>query len=114
MITIEALNNYGADTKTGLERCMNNESFYFTLIGMAVNDDKFGMLKEAISNGDLDKAFEAAHALKGTTGNLSLDPIYVPVCEITELLRSRTEMDYSELIGTILEKKDELKAMVEG
>ena len=114
MLTLEGLKEFGADTVKGLERCMNKEDFYFKLIGMALNDPKFEILKEAIISKDLDKAFEAAHALKGTTGNLSLDPIYEPVCEITELLRARTDTDYTELLEKVLQKKEELRALAEG
>ena len=53
-------------------------------------------------------AFEAAHALKGVLGNLSLTSIYAPIVEITELLRNNTDMDYTSLLSNILEKKDEL------
>ena len=65
-------------------------------------------LQDAIDNKDLKAAFEAAHALKGVLGNLSLTPLYTPVVEITELLRSNTDMDYKSLLDTILEKRDEL------
>ncbi len=110
MITMEALRTFGADTDKGLERCMNKEDFYLRLVCMAVEDANVEKLRAAIENNDLDQAFEAAHALKGTTGNLSLDPLYEPLCEITELLRARTETDYSELMGRILGKYDELKS----
>ena len=53
-------------------------------------------------------AFEAAHALKGVLGNLSLTSIYAPIVEITELPRNNTDMDYTSLLSNILEKKDEL------
>ena len=32
-------------------------------------------------------AFEIAHSLKGVYGNLSLTPLYEPMCELTELLK---------------------------
>ena len=31
-MTIEELKAYGADTDAGLQRCMNNESFYLRLV----------------------------------------------------------------------------------
>ncbi len=113
MLTKDALIGYGADYNKGIERCVNNEGFYFRLIGIAVQDANFNVLKEAIDANDLDKAFEASHALKGTTGNLSLDPLFVPISEMTELLRSRTEMDYSGYMKQITDKLDELKAICE-
>ena len=41
MITIEKLNAFGADTKSGLARCMNKEDFYLKLVGMALNEPRF-------------------------------------------------------------------------
>ena len=61
-----------------------------------------------LKEGNLDEAFEAAHALKGALGNLSLTPIYEKIVEITELLRNRTEMDYSGMLSDILRLRDEL------
>ena len=38
MLTIEKLAAYGADTKTGLERCMGQEAFYIRLAGMILQE----------------------------------------------------------------------------
>ena len=113
MLTVDALEALGADTKTGLSRCLGNESFYLKFVRMAADQPDFTVLYEAIDNHDLPRAFEAAHALKGVLGNLSLDFVLNPVLEITELLRSRTEMDYSALVGTIKEKQQILKDLCE-
>ena len=61
--------------------------------------------------GDLDSAFQSAHALKGVLGNLSLTPMYKKSVEITELLRSRTQTDYAPLLAELFEMKDELAAL---
>lgn len=99
-------------TDDALTRCMGNESFYFKLIGKAVEDKNFTVLEEAVAAHDLDAAFEAAHSLKGVMGNLALTPIYDPVYEITELLRARTETDYAPYLQTIAEKRSELAALL--
>lgn len=111
-MTLETLTAFGADVQDGLNRCMNNESFYFRMIGMAMADTAFETLGTALAENDLDKAFEEAHKLKGTTGNLSLTPIYEPVKELTELLRHKTPGDYAALYAVILQKKDELTALL--
>ena len=113
MFTIEALNEYGANVQAGLARCMNNESFYLRMVGMAVADEGFGTLGAALGEKDLQKAFEAAHALKGILANLELPPVLKPVEEITEFLRARTEMDYAPLYGEIMEQYEKLKAIAE-
>ena len=88
-MTLDALRAYGANTGEGLARCMNNEPFYLRMVAMALADDHFEALTAAINAGDAAAAFEAAHALKGSIGNVSLTPIYKPVCELTDLLRGK-------------------------
>ena len=107
-MTIDDLKAYGANTAEGLTRCLNNESFYLRLVKMIPGDANFQKLYDAVDNGDLAAAFDAAHAIKGSTGNLALTPILAPISEITELLRAKTETDYSALIAAIRNGRDEL------
>ena len=108
---IDDLREYGANVDEGLSRCLNNEEFYLKLVESMRDEDKFDALERAIEDGRLDDAFEAAHALKGVLGNLSITPLYEPVAEITELLRTRTEMDYSELMGKISSQHERFLAL---
>ena len=108
MLTIDSLRQFGANTQEGLGRCMNNEAFYLRLVKMALDDKNFNRLEEAVNNGDLPAAFEAAHALKGALGNLSLTPLYDAVSEMTELLRAKTDADYPALLAGILRQRDAL------
>ena len=88
-MTLESLKAYGANTDEGLNRCMNNEAFYLRMVGMALEDRNFDALETAVKAEDACAAFEAAHALKGSIGNVALTPIYEPICALTELLRGR-------------------------
>ena len=111
MLTLDALRAYGADVDSGLRRCMNMEAFYLKLVNSLKGDTKPEELKAAVEAKDLDKAFEVAHALKGVYGNLSLTPLTKPVTEITELLRARTDTDYSALMNEIMAQKAKLDAL---
>ena len=113
MLTTDALKQFGADVDDGLSRCMGNEAFYFKLSGKVIDDKNFQALEDAVAAKDLDAAFDAAHSLKGVLGNLALTPVYEPVFEITELLRERKDIDYSEYLKTISEKRSELAALIE-
>ena len=108
MITVDKLNEFGANTKEGLDRCMNNEAFYLRLVDKAINDDSFIKLKDELENKNYDEAFKIAHSLKGVLGNLSLTPLYDLAVEITENLRISKEIDYFELINKLLNKREEL------
>lgn len=113
MVTIDALKAYGANTDEGVARCVNNEAFYLRMVGMALEDKNFDALRDAMAAGDARKAFEAAHALKGAIGNVSLTPIYDPVCKLTELLRGRDAVAEGgdALLGEILAQLDRARAL---
>lgn len=116
MLTIDKLQQFGADTQEGLGRCMNNEGLYLKLVGMILGDAGFGKLKDALTAGDLQAAFEAAHALKGVLGNLSLTPLYKPASDLTELLRNPDPAQaeqYQKLCGEILHQIEILKTLDE-
>ena len=110
-MTLDDLIAFGADVDTGLSRCMGNEGLYLRLAGTMQASDEFDRLKDAIEQNKLEEAFEIAQAFKGSLGNLSLTPLYDPICEITELLRSKTDMDYSELVNGIIDKKEQFCAL---
>ena len=111
MLTIDALKEFGADTDDALARCMGNQDFYFKLIGKALEDKNFKALEDALAARDLKAAFEAAHSLKGVMGNLALTSLYDPIYEMTELLRSGSDVDYTPYLTTVMEKKAELAAL---
>ena len=112
MLTLEALAQAGANINEGVERCMGNEEFYLKMVNLSLQDANFEKLRSAIDGGDMDGAFEAAHALKGIYGNLSLTPLYHPIQEMTELLRARTDTDYTALRNEILAQKKKLDALL--
>ena len=63
-----------------------------------VSKNKQVKLEQQLEEKAFEVAFETAHTLKGMYANLSLTPLTEPVSEMTELLRKRTDTDYSELM----------------
>ncbi|MBR3735827.1 MAG: Hpt domain-containing protein [Lachnospiraceae bacterium] len=112
MITIDGLRAFGAGVDEGLARCMNNEAFYVRLVEKVLKDKGFDELDAAVAVHDTDAAFEAAHKLKGVLANLALTPICDPVTQMVELLRNRTDTDYSQYMNRIKEKKAQLEGML--
>ena len=114
MITIEKLNEYGADTKDGLARCLGMEEFYLKLVNTMLGDENFDKLEAAIEAGDVKKSFEAAHALKGTLGNLSITPLLDPVVEMTERFRNAEEMvDVSDVLPQYKDALEKFRALAD-
>ena len=112
MLSVESLKSFGANVEEGMARCLNREDFYLRLVRMAASDSNFEALREAIDAGNLDKAFEAAHALKGVTANLALTPLYEPIADITEHLRAREDIDYTDWLMTISNRVAAFRALV--
>ena len=63
---------------------------------------------------DLDGAFQAAHTLKGVSGNLGLTPLYEAVCDIVEPLRhGEKRSDYPAMLEKIEEEFAKVRQMHE-
>ena len=69
-------------------------------------------VKDAVQNGDLNEGFERAHALKGVLSNVSLTTLAAPISEITEELRARNDIDYSDLLNRIDEELKKYRALL--
>lgn len=108
----KAFEEYGGDYDSVMERFMSNEAMYIKIFNMLFKDDNLQKLGSAIECGDLDKAFEAAHTLKGVAANLGLIPYYKEICSIVESLRFREpRADYNILYKNILSAFDEVEKL---
>lgn len=112
MLTIDNLKSLGANTDEGLARCLGKEDFYLRMVSMALADNGFERLREAVTSGDLNEGFERAHALKGVLSNVALTTLADPIAEITEELRARNEIDYSGLLDRIDEELQKYRALL--
>ena len=83
-------------------------------MGKGLNDANFDALQAACDAQDAHKAFEAAHALKGAVGNLSLTPIYTPLCALTECLRGQAAIgdDARKLVGEVFAQLKRARALM--
>ena len=92
----------GGDYEGTMRRLMGNEMLFCRLLPKVFQDENFQKLEDALTQGDLDAAFDAAHTLKGVSGNLGLTSLYNAVCEIVEPLRRKDpEADYRTLYQVI-------------
>ena len=109
-MTIDSLKAFGANIDEGLERCMGMEDFYIEMVELGLSDERFEELGPTLEAGDLDNAFEQVHALKGVIGNLALTPLYETVCELTEHLRAKEQMDYKPLYDKLIAQRKEFSS----
>ena len=50
MLTIDVLNEFGADTKEGLARCLDDEEFYLELIPEALERERYEELQKLLQS----------------------------------------------------------------
>ena len=111
MLDVEILKNeFDIDAREGLKRCMNNQKFFNRMLNMALKNPAFDNLESALVNNNLEAAFELCHALKGVLGNLALDKLFDPICDMTESLRRKEDLDYLTLYKPVKALRDELVA----
>ena len=91
---LDSLKAWNCDVNGALERFLGDEDLYCSCLEIFAKDENFYRLKEHIAAGEYEKAFDAAHTLKGVSGNLGLTPLYHAIINILEPLRSK---DYSNL-----------------
>ena len=109
---IERLKDWGCDTAGAMERMADDESFYIECLHDVAEDACFDTLKEALAAGDLSKAFDAAHALKGVLANVGLTPIYNKITEIVEPLRSGSTAGLPLRLSQLFELRAKLIAIL--
>lgn len=80
--------NAGIDIDSGVERFSGNEMLYEKFLHRFADDKSYSELVTALSAGDCDAAFNAAHTLKGVSGNLSLIRLKNLVSKQVEYLRA--------------------------
>ena len=71
----ELLTQAGIDVNDGIRRFNDKEDLYERFLFTFPKDVNYDIMCEAISKGDAEQAFQAANALKGITGNLSLNQL---------------------------------------
>lgn len=64
------------DLETGLGRVRGNKKIYARMLGLFLASEEFAQLKESLAAGDIERAGELAHAVKGMTGNLTLTALF--------------------------------------
>lgn len=110
----ERFDDYGADYVETMRRFLGNEAMYLKFLKRLFQDDNLEKLGQALHNQDLTGAFEAAHTLKGVTGNLGLSRLYQAVCTIVEPLRRKEDRNYAPMYDEICSEFDRVKQILLG
>ena len=86
----ECYRQFGGDFAE-VEKRLTHVSLVRTFLAKFLEDESFFALCLAMKEGQLSKAFRAAHTLKGVSANLSLTRLFSSSSKLTELLRAEAE-----------------------
>ena len=73
--------------KEALGRVRDNRKLFRRMLGMFMESGEFAALEDCLMQKDYNKAADAAHAIKGMTGNLSLTELFKASTKMMEELR---------------------------
>ncbi len=85
----EALKSVGVNFENGLERFMGNEGLYEQFLLKFLKDPSYQSFTDSIEAGDMLAAEKSVHTLKGTAGNLSLEPLYYAADAMVKGIRTK-------------------------
>lgn len=106
---LSRLRAFGCDVVGAMNRMLNDTDFYYDCLTSFAEDPLFTALGTAIEAGDVRKAFEHAHALKGVAANLGLTPLCSIVNAMVALLRAGTLDGTQALYGELMSARESLK-----
>ena len=110
---LSKLENWGCDISGAMRRFLDDEELYINCLSTMLADESFAALGASIETKDGKKAFDAAHSLKGTLGNMGLTPMYEIIIQIVEPLRDGKLDGIAEKYEVLMAKKAELVAIKE-
>lgn len=113
MSMINDLEALGVNTSEALGRFMNNSMLYEKLIAKYPDSARTADVAAQFAAKDYEKAVEAAHTLKGVTGNLSLTPLYTAYTEIVNLLRAGKNDEAEKLYNETAPIEEKIIAAIE-
>ena len=89
MDLLKELEGLGVNVTEGLDRVMGDESLYEMMFGMFVTSVQTTPIQaEDFDGADLNELISKIHGLKGTTGNLSITPLFTRYEKSLTLLRA--------------------------
>jgi two-component system sensor histidine kinase/response regulator len=91
------------DVADGMKRVMNNLKLYVRLLAKFRDDTKADDIETALAAGDMEKARNAVHTLKGVAANLSLVELFKQSLELeTQIKAGAVNPAQIETVKTVL------------
>ncbi len=111
---MEELESMGTNVKEGMNRVMDDASLYEMMLGMFVDSLKSEPISLSdFDGGDLKLLIQRVHTIKGTTGNLSITPLFEGYTHALELLRNNRPAEAKAEMEKILPLQEKIVDCIE-
>ncbi len=104
----DRLEAYGCDVEGTLQRCMNREELYISLLNEFPNDTSFSEIMEAYRSNNIEDLYKGVHSLKGVSGTLGFVSLYEICREMCEMFRTGKSKEALKLIDRMIEVYEDL------
>lgn len=104
----EILIEAGIDVDGGIERCMGNEALYKSLMKRIWQDANYHNVLAGVKEQDEEKTLQAAHTLKGISGNLGFTRLFRVTEEIVNLIRGGSFGEVEDKMPEFTQKYEEI------
>lgn len=116
-MSTEKMTEAGIDYEDGVIRFAGKAELYEMFLKRFPEDANFNKLMEELGaenleDKNLEEAFKAAHALKGVTGNLSLNRLYERTAALVEELRNKKTDNLKPMAAAVRESYEETVAAI--
>lgn len=112
MELFEELKKLGVDVDDALKRLSGKEDLYKRLLGLYVKTIEEQYVSPDFSAADYQQEIAKAHSIKGTSGNISVTPMYQAYSKIVELLRADDPEGARTVLQDILPLQNEIVACI--
>lgn len=113
MSLLQELKGLGVNTDEGLQRMGGNSSLYERMLVKLKDMIKDSPVRMDFDCNDYSDIVEAAHTIKGASGNLAVTPIYEFYSEFVKLLREKQPERAKEILEKALPVQNEIIDCIE-
>ena len=109
----EELDALGACTREGLDRVLRNEALYLKCLRIFSSQAAAVTMQEALARRDYEDLLFQTHSFKGTTGNLSLTPLFVRYQNIVSELQKHQYEGLQEELSELLQLQEQFCRVID-
>ena len=113
-VIFNKLDAMGANTQEGINRLMGNKELYARFLKKFVDANHADEIRQALKDRNYDDLLLHTHTNKGTTGNLSLTPLYDRYAIIVSEIRAQNYSSLAKKISEVLKLQDNMCNIIKG